>query len=232
MIGVRRQASYSAYTTPGHVCRDGRPDQAEETDDAGTDEADVGRISPAPLFTPGFLDTTGGILQKRQTAFDRANQDLYAILYLETDKAATLLVVMHAYDERGTRGDGQKVIKELEEKYLRVTDETIHALQAALATATMGPDEGPDHYIVKAKRMRRRLTAVKEPVTALQGHHRPRTSREIPRHQADDLQGPRVRSAEDPGHYAPSLPGRLVAQQGQGHAYRRTWHGDVCGVSP
>ena len=109
----------------------------EETNDAGTDGADTRRISPAPLFTPGFLDTTGGILQKRQTAFDRANQDLYAILYLETDKAATLLVVMHAYDERGTRGDGQKVIKELEEKYLRVTDETIRVLQSGTSRTSL-----------------------------------------------------------------------------------------------
>ena len=140
----------------------------EETDHAGTDGADTGRISPSPLFTPGFLDTTGGTLQQRQTAFDRANQNLYAIIYLATDKAAALLVAMHAYDERGTRGDGIC----------------------------------------------------------------PRTSGEIPRHQADDLQGPRVRSAEDPGHYAPSLPGRLVTQQGQGQADRGTWRGHVSGVSP
>ena len=30
----------------------------EEADNAGTDGADTGRISTAPLFTPGFLDTT------------------------------------------------------------------------------------------------------------------------------------------------------------------------------
>ena len=87
---------------------EGQTRPTEETDVAGTDGADAGRISPAPLFTPGFLDTTGGTLQQRQTAFDRANQDLYAILYLATDKAAALLVAIHAYDERGTRGDGQK----------------------------------------------------------------------------------------------------------------------------
>ena len=72
---------------------------------------------------------------------------------------------MHAYDERGTGGDGQKAIKVLDEKYLTVTEETIHALQAALAATTMGPDEDSDHYIVKAKRLRSRLTALKEPVT-------------------------------------------------------------------
>ena len=88
----------------------------------------MGRIFPAPLFTPGFLDTTGGTLQQPQTAFDRANEDLYAILYLTTDKAAALLVAMRAYDERGARGDGQNATKELEDKHLRITDKTIRAL--------------------------------------------------------------------------------------------------------
>ena len=82
-----------------------------------------------------------------------------------TDKAAVLPVAMHACDERGTRVDGQKAIKELGENRLRVTDETIRALQAALAATTMGPNEDPDHYIVKAKRLRSRLTAVRESVT-------------------------------------------------------------------
>ena len=63
--------------------------------------------------------------------------DLYAILYLVTDKAAALLVAMHAYAKRGTRGDGQAAMKQLEEKYLRVTNETIRALQAALAATSM-----------------------------------------------------------------------------------------------
>ena len=74
-------------------------------------------------------------------------------------------MAIHAYDERGTRGDGPQAIKELQEKYLRVTDETARALQATLAATTMGPDEDPDHYVVKAKRLLNRLTAVKEPVT-------------------------------------------------------------------
>ena len=77
---------------------EGQIRRAEETVDAGTDGVDTGRISNAPLFTPGFLDTTRGTRQQQQTAFDRANQDLYAILCLATDKAAALLVAMHAYD--------------------------------------------------------------------------------------------------------------------------------------
>ena len=76
----------------------------------------------------------------------------------------------------------------------------------------MGSYEDPDHYIVKD---------VKDIIVG-----------EIPRHRAYDLQGPRVRSAEDPGHYLTSLPGRLVAQQGQGQAYRGTRRGHVSGVNP
>ena len=98
------------------------------------------------------------LLQELQTTFDRANQDLYAILCLTADKAPAFLVATHAHDELGTRGDGQEAINELEERYLRVTDEAIRALQAALAATTMGPDEDPDHYIVKAKRLHSRLT--------------------------------------------------------------------------
>ena len=129
-----------------------------------TEEADQAEDT-APLLTPGLLYTAGGTLLQRQAEFDRANQDLYAILYLVTDKAAALLVAIHAYDERGTRGDGQKTMKELEAKYLRVTNETIRALQAALAATTMEPDQDPDHYIMQATRLRSRLAAVKEPVT-------------------------------------------------------------------
>ena len=51
--------------------------------------------------------------------------DLYAVLYLVTDKAVALLVSAHAYDERSTRGNGQKAMKKLEDKYLRVSNETI-----------------------------------------------------------------------------------------------------------
>lgn len=48
---------------------------------------------------------------------------------------------------------------------LKGHNETIRALQAALAATAMEPDEGPDHYIMQAKRLRSGLTAVKAPVT-------------------------------------------------------------------
>ena len=59
------------------------------------------------------------------------------------DKAATFLVTIHAYDESGTRGNVQKTVKGLQDKYLRVTNETILALQAKIATTATGTDENP-----------------------------------------------------------------------------------------
>lgn len=41
-------------------------------------------------------------------AFDRADQDLYTILYLVTDNAEALLVAIHAYNGCGNCGNEQK----------------------------------------------------------------------------------------------------------------------------
>lgn len=87
----------------------------------------------APLLTPGLLYTPRGAIVERQVAYDRIQLDLYAILYLVADETAALLVASHAYDERGTRGDGQKERKGLEGKYLRVVNKTPVALQEALS---------------------------------------------------------------------------------------------------
>lgn len=38
------------------------------------------------------------------------------------------MVAIHAYDKHRTRGDGQKATKELKDKHLRFTNETIRAL--------------------------------------------------------------------------------------------------------
>lgn len=82
-----------------------------------------------------------------------------------TNKAAALLVAIQACDECGTRGVGRKATEEFKSKYARVANETIRALQAALAATTMEPDEDPDHYMLQPKRLRDRVTAVKELVT-------------------------------------------------------------------
>ena len=54
--------------------------------------------------------------------YNRANEDLYAVLYLLTEKPAALLVTKHE-DTTGTSGDGLKALQELVGKYNKVTDE-------------------------------------------------------------------------------------------------------------
>lgn len=104
-------------------------------------------------------------LTTEQAAFDQANKDLYAILFLTTEKPAALLVTKHATDSRGTCGDGQAAMKELESKYLKVTNEYIRATQKALANTEMHLGQDPDEYINEATVLRERLTEMKEPIS-------------------------------------------------------------------
>lgn len=53
---------------------------------------------------------TDATLTKEQADFDKANENLYAILFLVTEKPAALLMARHAEDSRGTRGNRQAVI--------------------------------------------------------------------------------------------------------------------------
>ena len=102
----------------------------------------------APLQTPGVLYAPGGTLLQRQAAYDRANQDMYAILYLVMDKAA-----LFWWPCTLATSAGPVAMKEQKEKCLRVTNESIRALQAALATTSMEPDKDPDHFIMQATRL-------------------------------------------------------------------------------
>ena len=62
--------------------------------------------------------------EKSIAEFDRANKDLYTILYLLTDKPTTLLVATH--EDTGTSGNnGQQAPHELVKKYKKITDEVI-----------------------------------------------------------------------------------------------------------
>lgn len=57
-----------------------------------------------------------------QAEFQKPNQeDLYAILFPVTEKPASLLLVVkkHAQNIRGTRGNGQVALRELEWKHLK-----------------------------------------------------------------------------------------------------------------
>ena len=84
------------HKAPGHICLDATAEQADGGFTRCGYEADTGRISPAPLFTSWFADTTRGTLQQRQTALDGANQNVHAVLYLVKEKAGAILVECNA----------------------------------------------------------------------------------------------------------------------------------------
>ena len=58
--------------------------------------------------------------------FERAKQDLYAMLFFLTAKPAPLLVLKHE-NETGTTGDGRRALQELVSKHNNVTDKVIRA---------------------------------------------------------------------------------------------------------
>ena len=66
-----------------------------------------------------------------------------------TQKPASLSVLKHE-DATGTSGDGQKAWEELQEKHIKVTDETIRAKTAELAATTMKSGQDPDDYFTEA----------------------------------------------------------------------------------
>lgn len=89
--------------------------RTEKTNQTETNEVDTETTPSAPLLTPGLLYTPGRTLlrgsccNEPQAVFDRANDGLHATLSsVVTDKAAAVKVATHAYDEPGTRGDGQR----------------------------------------------------------------------------------------------------------------------------
>lgn len=52
---------------------------------------------------------------------------MFPIVDMITEKPAALLTTKHAQRARGTHGNRQKIVKELESKYLEVANETIRA---------------------------------------------------------------------------------------------------------
>ncbi|CAN0373449.1 unnamed protein product, partial [Scytosiphon promiscuus] len=81
-----------------------------------------------------------------------------------TQKPASLIVLKHE-DTTGTSGDGRRAWEELQEKYLKVTDETIRAKTAELAATTMKSGQDPDDYFTEAVIKRAEVEAMGEPMT-------------------------------------------------------------------
>ncbi|CAB1106713.1 unnamed protein product [Ectocarpus sp. CCAP 1310/34] len=89
-------------------------------------------------------------------AFERANVDLYAILFCLVELPAALTVHKHE-DDTGLSGDGQAAFAELKANYNRVTDEVIRAKLDDLERTVMEPGENPDDFFNKKHRLRSQL---------------------------------------------------------------------------
>ena len=70
--------------------------------------------------------------------YNRANEDLYAMLYLLVDLPAALCIQKYE-DESEISGDGQAAFKKLCGNYDKVTDEVIRATMEELVDTPMEP---------------------------------------------------------------------------------------------
>ena len=96
--------------------------------------------------------------------YTRANEDLYAILFLLIELPAAMNVQKHE-DETGISGDGQAAFEELCNTYNRVTDEVIRAKMEQMDTTAMNPGENPDDYFNNKIILRGELEKMGEPIT-------------------------------------------------------------------
>ena len=92
---------------------------------------------------------------------NRANEDLYAMLYLLVELPATLCV-QKCEDESEISGDGQAASKELCGNYAKVTDEVIRATMAELVNTPMELGQNPDDYFNKECLLRIRIEKMGE----------------------------------------------------------------------
>ena len=102
--------------------------------------------------------------------WDRANKDLYAILFKATIKAggAAAMIVRKYKDETrrsGAGGHGKRAWDALGEKYSFESDEMIRDLMDELRSIKMTTGQDPDEYFLRAEQLRSDLAAHKEPVS-------------------------------------------------------------------
>ena len=77
--------------------------------------------------------------------YNRANEDLYAMLYLLVELPAALC--LQKYENKSEiSGNGQAAFKKLCGNYDKVTDEVIRATMEELVNTPMEPGQNPDDY--------------------------------------------------------------------------------------
>ena len=103
-------------------------------------------------------------LAQEIAAYKRANQDLYAMLFLPTEKPASLLVLNHE-DETGTTGDGQNTLQERASKYNKVTGALIRAKMDKLVNSNIKQGEDPDSHFMEKTIARSELEKMGETIS-------------------------------------------------------------------
>ena len=96
--------------------------------------------------------------------YNRANKDLYAMLYLLVELPAALCVQKYE-DESEISGDGQEAFEELCSNYDKVADEAIRAIMEELVNTPMEPGQNPDDYFNKKRFLRIRIERMGEKVS-------------------------------------------------------------------
>ena len=118
----------------------------------GASRRDIGNLikeHPRPTEAAAGAGSSPALAQET-AAYERANQDLYGMLLLLTEKPASLLVLKHE-DETGTTGDGHKAIQKHVSKYNKVTDEVIRAKMDKLVNTNMEQGEDPDSHFMERR---------------------------------------------------------------------------------
>ena len=96
--------------------------------------------------------------------YNRANEDLYAMLFLLAELPASLCVQKHENDDE-ISGDGQAAFKELCDTYDKVTDEVIRATMEELVNTPMEPRQNPDDYFNQKHLLRIRAEKMGEHIS-------------------------------------------------------------------
>ena len=133
----------------------------------GFTRCDIARLikgQTRPTQQPALSGEARAASAKAIADFHRANEDLYAIHDLLTDKLAALPVAKHE-DTTGTSGDGQQALLELVNKCKKVTDEVILSTMDKLVSTTMKLRKNPGDYFMEKTVVRAELDNMREPIS-------------------------------------------------------------------
>ena len=113
---------------------------------------------------PLLKETARPIYTSNIAEYNRANENLYAMLFLLVELPASLCVQKHENDDE-ISGDGQATFKELCNTYDKVTDEVIRATMEELMNTPMEPGQNLDDYFNQKRLLRIRAEKMGEHIS-------------------------------------------------------------------